>query len=550
MLKSLENFSFATLYLRQDKVEACSIACGPNECAKAMAMTSETLLPLVSDAALLQRIGEARDKDAFAELFLRHQRAFYSLAYRLTGHRENAEEAVQDAACRIWRSALSFRPEGNARAWMFRIVARSSFRRSERRAREISLHEEENMLPENSVAVQPSQHVEQTELVRHLQRAVDRLSRSDQRIVSLYFGVGMTQREVSETLDIPQTTVSYRLGQILKDLRNDLSVAGFATALPMLDGEILGHVALDGHDAPAGFVEKVLARLDAAAKTSVRAATASVGSQAFWVGAILMLALVAAGLFMGRPDTESLATIEEPKATSGGAQSDEALGEVARPARWKRRWEFNIADGTKDLRIIKGAWRWAPNDGPDGSGCMVTTEEKVAVELKLATAKLPLLLTVDFRPELPEPLGGHLCSGGFNSYDQAAVFHNIGIPIRVTADRPKWLEAKIFLAEGVADIWSGGRRTSLVAFENPGKKLYLLFRGRQRLDNIQIQEIGLEHLPDASLYLDALRRIPPDKRTGTIPVPELESASPGKQVAISFANFESGKDGKHGLPDR
>ena len=51
------------------------------------------------------------DTEAFAALYDRHGRAAYSLAYRMMGERQAAEDLVQEAFLQMWRAARSYRAE-------------------------------------------------------------------------------------------------------------------------------------------------------------------------------------------------------------------------------------------------------------------------------------------------------------------------------------------------------------------------------------------------------------------------------------------------------
>ena len=51
---------------------------------------------LLADEDLISLVGEA-DTKALAELYDRHARAAYSLAYRMMGERQLAEDLVQEA---------------------------------------------------------------------------------------------------------------------------------------------------------------------------------------------------------------------------------------------------------------------------------------------------------------------------------------------------------------------------------------------------------------------------------------------------------------------
>ena len=78
---------------------------------------------LLADEDLISLVQEARDSVAFATLYDRHSRAAYSLAYRMMGERQAAEDIVQDALLKVWRAAASYRAErGSVRTWVLSIV--------------------------------------------------------------------------------------------------------------------------------------------------------------------------------------------------------------------------------------------------------------------------------------------------------------------------------------------------------------------------------------------------------------------------------------------
>jgi len=71
-------------------------------------LADEDLMPLVEG-----------DAAAFAELYDRHGRTAYSLAFRMMGERQAAEDLTQEAFLKVWRSAGGYRPErGSVRAWV------------------------------------------------------------------------------------------------------------------------------------------------------------------------------------------------------------------------------------------------------------------------------------------------------------------------------------------------------------------------------------------------------------------------------------------------
>ncbi|HEX7293688.1 MAG TPA: sigma-70 family RNA polymerase sigma factor, partial [Solirubrobacterales bacterium] len=76
----------------------------------------------LADEELMPLIGE-KDADAFEVFYDRHGGAAYSLAYRIAGDRNVAEDITQEAFMSIWRSRTRFdRERGSVRAWVLGIV--------------------------------------------------------------------------------------------------------------------------------------------------------------------------------------------------------------------------------------------------------------------------------------------------------------------------------------------------------------------------------------------------------------------------------------------
>lgn len=71
------------------------------------------------------------DMEAFYELFARFKEALASYLYRLTGHREEAEDLLHDTYLRAFEKLDTFRSEANLKTWVFTIatnLARNRYR--------------------------------------------------------------------------------------------------------------------------------------------------------------------------------------------------------------------------------------------------------------------------------------------------------------------------------------------------------------------------------------------------------------------------------------
>src|SRR3954471_2405207 len=75
---------------------------------------------------------EARDRVRFEEEALEFSDQVYRVARRLVGSREEAEDLVQDAYARAFRSWQQFTPGTNLRAWLLRILTNLNIDRGRR----------------------------------------------------------------------------------------------------------------------------------------------------------------------------------------------------------------------------------------------------------------------------------------------------------------------------------------------------------------------------------------------------------------------------------
>src|SRR6266567_8127964 len=89
------------------------------------------------------------DRLAFEELVRLTHRRVYSLAYRLTGDRTEAEDVAQEAYLRMFRGLAGFREEAAFETWMYRIVTNCAMSHLRRRDRfgDLQLDEEGPELP-------------------------------------------------------------------------------------------------------------------------------------------------------------------------------------------------------------------------------------------------------------------------------------------------------------------------------------------------------------------------------------------------------------------
>jgi RNA polymerase sigma-70 factor (ECF subfamily) len=180
-------------------------------------------LRLLADEDLMPLI-QGGSADAFGVLYDRHSSAAFSLSYRITGRRAEAEESLQDAFLAVWRSGARYDPRrGSVRSWLLGIV----HNRTIDAVRRASVHDRRRASADGIEEQLEARELTDVEVVRRLdavrvRAALDELPPEQVRVIELaYFG-GFTHVEIAEMLEMPLGTVKARMRLGLQKLRTRL----------------------------------------------------------------------------------------------------------------------------------------------------------------------------------------------------------------------------------------------------------------------------------------------------------------------------------------
>jgi RNA polymerase sigma-70 factor, ECF subfamily len=174
---------------------------------------------ILADEDLISLV-EAGDADAFATLYDRHSRSAYSLAYRMMGERQAAEDLAQEAFIKVWRNAARYRAErGSVRTWILSIVHNRGIDQLRSTA---SRRRTQDKIEASAPRSQPSEAFAET--WRNSQRdqvreALSTLPAEQLKILELAYFSGYTHVEISELLSLPLGTVKGRMRLGLKKIR-------------------------------------------------------------------------------------------------------------------------------------------------------------------------------------------------------------------------------------------------------------------------------------------------------------------------------------------
>ena len=153
------------------------------------------------------------NKEAFSVLVERYQKQIYSLAYRLCGDYDGARDLAQDSFLKIYESLNRFDPDRKFFSWMYRVAHNVCVNALNKKQQELvpldNIIDFEPSLPD--ARTQPEVSFEQKERQRLISQALLELPEQFRIPLTLKYIEGFSYKEISERLQLPESTIETRL---------------------------------------------------------------------------------------------------------------------------------------------------------------------------------------------------------------------------------------------------------------------------------------------------------------------------------------------------
>ena len=189
------------------------------------------MLPLIlavlgaGDGDLLARL-QRRDPQALAELYDRYGGIVFRLILRMVRDTGTAEDLVQETFLRVWNRAGGFDSgRGAVGPWLLAVARNRAIdhlrSRGARGENTIELNETENP----ALFADPPADPLHFDTVRHVQRALERLTPQQREAIELAYFEGMSQSEIAQRMQQPLGTVKTWMRRALEQMREGLPAA-------------------------------------------------------------------------------------------------------------------------------------------------------------------------------------------------------------------------------------------------------------------------------------------------------------------------------------
>ena len=166
---------------------------------------------------------ERAELASFEETMLPHLDAAHNLARWLLRNEQDAQDVVQEAYLRAFKSFGGFHGS-NGRAWLLTIVRNTSYTLLKKnRAVDLTTPFDEEIHASGQASVSPATILEHSEDAALIREAMDELPTEFREILTLRHQEGLSYKEIADIAQIPTGTVMSRLARARAKLREYLA---------------------------------------------------------------------------------------------------------------------------------------------------------------------------------------------------------------------------------------------------------------------------------------------------------------------------------------
>jgi RNA polymerase sigma factor (sigma-70 family) len=173
-----------------------------------------------TDNAIIERILSG-DKSGYRDLANRHKDYAFTVAYKIAGTREDAEEIAQDAFIKAFQALPTFNQDSKFTTWFYRIVFNEAlmFKRKNRiQTEDIELSQSAQSVPGDT-----TNELKISEQRQYIQKALNHLSPDDVTVITLFYLKEQSLEEIAQVVGITAETAKVKLCRARKRLAETMN---------------------------------------------------------------------------------------------------------------------------------------------------------------------------------------------------------------------------------------------------------------------------------------------------------------------------------------
>jgi RNA polymerase sigma factor (sigma-70 family) len=177
----------------------------------------------LTDTEIIKRV-LAGEQVLFAQLVQRYQQYVFTLVYRFTDNREDAEEISQDVFVKAYRSLADFRGEAKFSTWLYTIVRTSCITFLRKKRLDVSSLDNERIFlqVESKESRFTANAIEQKSKYAMVNAAIRLLSPDDNQVLTLFYKGEQTLEEIGRVMGLDPNTIKVKLHRARNRLKEKM----------------------------------------------------------------------------------------------------------------------------------------------------------------------------------------------------------------------------------------------------------------------------------------------------------------------------------------
>ncbi|HMC02246.1 MAG TPA: sigma-70 family RNA polymerase sigma factor [Flavobacteriaceae bacterium] len=166
---------------------------------------------------------QQKDERAFNSLYNMYSESMHGIIYNIVRDNNIAEEVMQDVFIKAWNNSASYSPQkGRFFTWILNIARNAAIDKTRSKSFKNSKKNLDSQLFVD--ILQNNESLDNKTDAIGIAKFVKKLKKKCIKVIELLYFKGYTQKEASETLEMPIGTIKTRNRNCINELRNMLEI--------------------------------------------------------------------------------------------------------------------------------------------------------------------------------------------------------------------------------------------------------------------------------------------------------------------------------------
>jgi len=178
----------------------------------------------LSEQEIIKKV-RAGQTELFGQLVQKYQNKIFGYIYKIVGHKEEAEDIVQETFIKVYKNLNSFDADRKFSSWLYRISHNEAINYIKKNKRNAELYFEDNDYLFNQLKYEKDLLRELTvkEDFNNLKKALAKLPLKYREVIVLKYLEEKSYEEIAKILKQPINTIGTRLRRAKKNLQELIS---------------------------------------------------------------------------------------------------------------------------------------------------------------------------------------------------------------------------------------------------------------------------------------------------------------------------------------